>query len=164
MNSFVSYEKGKSKAKIIIDTRIYNKNIVMKSAYALLDKAYFLFKLDNEDIIVEIFTKENNNVEGIVADFLDELLNVYLRDLLEKQNKIIREDIVTRAIGSSLDEKNFVSIDPNRRAENCQVDFDKDIDEILKEIENDPELQIDKEEIEKILKEIEEETETMEKK
>jgi len=43
--------------------------------------------------------------------------------------------------------------------ENNQIDFDKDIDEILKEIENDPDLKIDEEEIEKILKEIEEETE-----
>jgi CBS-domain-containing membrane protein len=44
--------------------------------------------------------------------------------------------------------------------EQNQVDFDKDIDEILKEIEEDPDLKIDEEEIEKILKEIEEETET----
>jgi hypothetical protein len=28
-----------------------------------------------------------------------------------------------------------------------QIDFDKDIDEILREIENDPELKIDEEEI-----------------
>ena len=41
--------------------------------------------------------------------------------------------------------------------EGNQIDFDKDIDDILKEIENDPELKIDEEEIENILKEIEEE-------
>jgi CBS-domain-containing membrane protein len=40
------------------------------------------------------------------------------------------------------------------------IDFDKDIDEILKEIENDPDLKIDEEEIENILKEIEQETES----
>jgi CBS-domain-containing membrane protein len=37
------------------------------------------------------------------------------------------------------------------------IDFDKDIEDILREIENDPELKIDEEEIEKILREIEEE-------
>jgi CBS-domain-containing membrane protein len=42
--------------------------------------------------------------------------------------------------------------------ENNKIDFDRDIDDILKEIENDPELKIDEEEIEKILREIEEET------
>jgi CBS-domain-containing membrane protein len=46
--------------------------------------------------------------------------------------------------------------------EQNQIDFDKDIDEILKEIENDPDLKIDEEEIERILKEIEDETENME--
>jgi CBS-domain-containing membrane protein len=50
-----------------------------------------------------------------------------------------------------------VSLDTDNQNGN-QIDFDKDIDEILKEIENDPELKIDEEEIERILKEIEEET------
>jgi hypothetical protein len=35
------------------------------------------------------------------------------------------------------------------------MEFDKDIDDILKEIENDPDLQINEEEIETILNEIE---------
>jgi CBS-domain-containing membrane protein len=38
-----------------------------------------------------------------------------------------------------------------------EIDFDKDIDDILNEIENDPDLKIDESEIESILKEIEEE-------
>jgi CBS-domain-containing membrane protein len=80
-----------------------------------------------------------------------------LRDKLEKDNKEIREKIVWAAIANSLDSNNFVSLDTWN--ENKEIDFDKDIDEILKEIENDPELKIDEEEIERILKEIEEETE-----
>lgn len=45
-------------------------------------------------------------------------------------------------------------------AETNAIDFDKDIDEILKEIENDPELKIDEAEIERILAEIEAETQS----
>jgi CBS-domain-containing membrane protein len=48
--------------------------------------------------------------------------------------------------------------DNREETNNQEIDFDKDIDEILKEIENDPELKIDEDEIEKILKEIEEES------
>jgi antitoxin component HigA of HigAB toxin-antitoxin module len=61
-----------------------------------------------------------------------------------------------------LDSNHFVSLntDEKRDWNKNEIDFDKDIDEILKEIENDPELKINEEEIEKILKEIEEETET----
>jgi len=89
-------------------------------------------------------------------------LSVYLRDKLEKDNKNIREKIVWAAIANSLDSNNFVSLDTDNqnRLEQNKIDFDKDIDEILKEIENDPELKIDEAEVEKILKEIEEETES----
>lgn len=48
-----------------------------------------------------------------------------------------------------------------QEASNNQIDFDKDIDEILKEIENDPELKVDEAEIQKILAEIESETESL---
>jgi hypothetical protein len=83
-----------------------------------------------------------------------------LRDKLEKDNKEIREKIVWAAIANSIDQSNFVSLntDDKRDWDRSEIDFDKDIDEILKEIENDPELKIDEEEIERILKEIEEET------
>jgi Ca2+-binding EF-hand superfamily protein len=86
-----------------------------------------------------------------------------LRDILERENKIIREAIVTKAINGPLDMQNFVSLDTDITSQSNQIDFDKDIDEILREIENDPDLKIDEEEIEKILKEIEEETQSMKK-
>jgi CBS-domain-containing membrane protein len=50
---------------------------------------------------------------------------------------------------------NFVTLDTNTRPKN-EIDFDKDIDEILKDIEEDPDFKIEEEEIEEILKEIEE--------
>jgi hypothetical protein len=82
-----------------------------------------------------------------------------LRNKLEQDNKFIRETIVEKAINGPFDTNNFVSLDTDNMNSN-QIDFDKDIDEILKEIENDPDLKIDEAEIEKILKEIEEETES----
>jgi hypothetical protein len=85
-----------------------------------------------------------------------------LRKKLENDNKNIREAIVATAITNSLDSSNFVNIDPEKQAllDKNTVNFDKDIDEILEEIENDPELKIDEEEIDKILKEVEEENKT----
>jgi len=99
----------------------------------------------------------------IISDFSDSLLETYLRNKLEQDNKLIREVIVEKAINGPFDTNNFVSLDTNNISDNMetnQIDFDKDIDEILKEIENDPDLKIDEAEIEKILKEIEEETES----
>jgi CBS-domain-containing membrane protein len=64
--------------------------------------------------------------------------------------------------------ENYVSHDPSNPitldddvASNStveEINFDKDIDEIIKEIENDPDLQIDEDEIQQMLREIEEET------
>jgi len=163
LNQIINWEKF----ELLIDTKIFNKDIILKAAYNFLDKWYFFFKYNDEKNIILQFTKKveiKEKPEIIIWDFSDELLSVYLRDKLENDNKEIREKIVWTAISSSLDVDWFVNynLDENKENEN-EIDFDKDIDEILKEIENDPELKIDEEEIEKILKEIEEETEEEQK-
>ena len=153
-----------NKFELSIDINIFPKEIVLKAAYQFLDRGYFFFNIgENNNIILQFTAREDNSEKAIdiIADFSDELLSTLLRDNLEKDNKEIREKIVWAAISNSLDLSNFTSIDTNNNDNNQnKIDFDKDIDEILKEIENDPELKIDEEEIEKIIKEIEEETET----
>ncbi len=146
--------------ELLIDTKIFPKDIILKAAYNSLDKGYFFFKFDSSgNIILEFTAKNGIDIEPsvIIWEFSDELLDVYLRDVLEKDNKIIRETIVTKAINGPLDMQNFVTLDTDTSQQN-EIDFDKDIDEILRDIENDPDLQIDEQEIENILKEIEAET------
>jgi len=162
LNTIIEWKK----VELTIDTNIFEKDIILKTAFSFLDRWYFFFKEDeNKNIILQLTKREDNkeNLEIIIWDFSDSLLEFYLRTKLEKDNKIIRETIVKKAINWPLDQTNFVSLDTDNvvdNQENNQIDFDKDIDEILREIENDPELKIDEEEIEKILKEIEEETES----
>ncbi len=81
---------------------------------------------------------------------------------VETENKLVRETVVRRALGSFADLPNFTSIDTTG-ASTKPIDFDKDIDEILREIENDPELKIDEDEINRILAEIEAETKEAQK-
>lgn len=157
------------KFELLIDKNLFSKDIVLKAAYWFLDLGYFFFKLDENENIIMQFTKKSwvkKEPKEIIWDFSDELLNVYLRDKLEHDNKEIREKIVWTAIANSIDSKWFVEFDTDKQnndnKEQNQIDFDKDIDEILREIENDPELKIDEAEIERILKEIEEETQEME--
>lgn len=165
MESFLKEIIEGEKFELLIDTNIFKKSIILKSAYNFLDRGYFFFKTDKKSNIILQFTKKEGNNESpknIIADFSDELLSVYLRDKLEQDNKNIREMIVWAAISNSLDSNSFVSLDTNNPTpqnwEINQIDFDKDIDEILREIENDPDLKIDEEEIERILKEIEAES------
>ncbi len=165
MKNILIVEKDSWKCYLEIDINLFKKDIVLKAAYQFLDQAYFFFKINKKGNIELQLTLKNkkDDYEEIISNFSDELLAVYLRDKLEKDNKDIREKIVWAAIANSLDSANFVAMDTDNQwwnQEQNQIDFDKDIDEILKEIENDPELKIDEKEIEKILKEIEEETET----
>lgn len=165
MSQFLQETIDGTTFELLIDTKIFPKDIALKAAYNLLDQWYFFFKLDDDkNLILEFTRKPEIDIDPkvVIWEYSDELLDVYLRDKLEKDNKIIRETIVTKAINGPLDTENFVSLDTENQQQN-EIDFDKDIDEILKEIENDPDLQIDEAEIEAILKEIEEETENMPK-
>lgn len=166
MQSFLNKSIDWNKLELLIDTNIFPKEIILKSAFNFLDRWYFFFKFDeNKNIILQLTKREENdeNLEKIIEKFSDVLLETYLRDKLEKDNKIIRETIVQKAINWPLDFNNFVSLDTENTSSQNEIDFDKDIDEILAEIENDPDLKIDEEEIEKILAEIEAESMEMEK-
>lgn len=166
MQNFLNKSVDWNKLELLIDTNIFPKEIILKSAFNFLDRWYFFFKFDeNKNIILQLTKREENNEnpEKIIENFSDVLLETYLRDKLEKDNKVIREAIVNKAINWPLDYNNFVSLDTENNAQQNEIDFDKDIDEILAEIENDPDLKIDEEEIEKILAEIEAESMEMEK-
>lgn len=166
MEKFLKEVVEWNKFELTIDTNIFSKDIVLKAAYQFLERGYFFFKIDeNKNIVLQFTTREGNKEKPkkVISDFSDSLLETTLRSKLEIDNKVIREAIVEKAINGPLDSSNFVTLDTDKideNQENNQIDFDKDIDDILKEIENDPELKIDEEEIEKILKEIEEETES----
>ncbi len=149
------------KYEFFIDWTLFHSDIAMKAAYNFLEDAYFFFRFDeNKNIILQITLKPNSRktIENVIGDLSDEILSVYLRNKLEIDNKDIREKIVWAAIANSIDKKWFVALNTDKKEENTMIDFDRDIDEILKEIENDPDLKIDEEEIARILKEIEEET------
>lgn len=171
MSSFLKETVAWKNFELLIDVKIFPKDIILKASYNFLDKGYFFFKYDETSNIVLEFTlkadcKEDSRV--IIWEFSDELLDVYLRDKLEKDNRVIRETIVNKSLLWPLEMENYVSHDPSNPitldddvASNStveEINFDKDIDEIIKEIENDPDLQIDEDEIQQMLREIEEET------
>ena len=152
MVEFLSKTETQDKFELLIDTNIFPKDIILKAAFNFLDKWYFFFKFDeNKNIILQYKNKDGIKElpENIIWEFSDTLLETYLRDKLEKDNKIIREAIVEKSINWPLDDNNFVKADDK----NIQS-FDKDIDDILNDIENDPELAIEFDEIESIVSEI----------
>jgi His-Xaa-Ser system protein HxsD len=139
-----------------VDSSLFPQNIVLRTAYIFLDKGYFFFsKSENGNIVVRVTPKNSTHwdAQKLLGEFSDELLSMTLRDTLERENKLIRETIVQKALGSMIDEANFIHSSPTAST----IDFDKDINEILAQIEADPDLRIDQDEIASILSEIESE-------
>ena len=163
MKPFLSQNSVNNRLELLIDGSLFSDHIAMKAAYTFLDRSYFLFYKDWSNTIVQIHPKESQrwSAEIFALEYSDELLATSLRDRLEKENQVIRETIVKRALASYADVPNFRSIEPEVQKVQNQIDFDKDIDEILREIENDPELKIDEEEINRILAEIEAESQSI---
>lgn len=163
MTPFLSVSTDSDRTELLIDTQLFSPVIAMKAAYVLLDRAYFFFFTRPDWLIVQVSPKvwQDWSAEKFALEYSDELLAYALRVRVELENKEVRETIVRRALGSYADLPNFTSVDPI--ASSPQIDFDKDIDEILREIENDPELKIDEAEINRILAEIEAETQALKK-
>ena len=165
MHPFLSQNFENNRLELFVDGWLFSDTIALKAAYGFLDRAYFFFRKDGAHTIVQICPKEDQrwSAETFALEYSDELLATSLRDRLEKENKEIRETIVKRALASYVDTPNFRSIDTGAQQSQNQINFDKDIDEILREIENDPDLKIDEEEISRILAEIEAETQEIQK-
>lgn len=165
MKNFLSKNTENGKLELLIDTTLFSSQIAMKAAYCFLDKAYFFFYThDTASLLVQITPKEWQwwDAEKFALEYSDELLSYTLRLQVETENRVVRETIVRRALGSYADLPNFVAGDPSS-SHAWQIDFDRDIDEILREIENDPELKIDEDEISRILAEIEAEVQPSKK-
>lgn len=162
MDAILKEVQDWKKFELLINTKIFSQEIALQTAYAFLHKGYFFFDLDaNDNLILQFTPKKWVNItpEEIIGEFSDELLAMSLRDKLEKENKEIRETIVKKAINGPFDLGNFVSLDTDiPQKDDTKQDFDKDITEILKDIENNPALQVNEEEIEKVLQEIEAES------
>ncbi|MCH8518870.1 His-Xaa-Ser system protein HxsD [Candidatus Gracilibacteria bacterium] len=164
MSHFITQIENQEGFELLIDTHIFSKDIILKAAYNLLDQAYFFFKYDSDNnIILECRKKEGINIETkiVLGEYSDELLNVYLRDKLEKENKIIREAIVLKALNGPLDYNNFISLDTDNNTSHLD-ELDTDIDQILQDLDNDS-LPIDESEIDQILQELGSDSTSVEK-
>jgi len=100
MVEFIKETLKDSKFELLIDTKIFPKDIILKASFNYLDKWYFFFKFDeNNNIILQFTAKDwvSEASDFIVKEFSDTLLETYLRDRLEKDNKVVREAIVEKS-------------------------------------------------------------------
>jgi His-Xaa-Ser system protein HxsD len=86
-------------AKVSVNPKIHNLDVVYSAAYVFLDKAYILLDGDPEkEIIVTLKPKEGNDAEKLGLEFSNELLNYSHYKSKTKDLGAIRQAILQRAL------------------------------------------------------------------
>lgn len=120
-----------------ITTKIYPKEVIYKTCYFFIDKVFIYLDIINKDFVaVSLKGKKNlskKQLKNIEGEFLNELLNVLLRENVSKRNQKILEYIIGGAITASLpgNEKKVET----SNIETSDMDLNKEIEILKKELE-----------------------------
>ncbi len=137
----------KNEISFLLNVDIYPKYVIYKACYTFIDRVYIYLDKPNKENIKVILKGKNKlkgkEMESLKGLFLNELLNVILRENITKRNKKILEYIVGGAINASLE--NNKEIESENEIENQSAE--KGLEE---DINIEKEITILKEELEKM--------------
>ena len=104
LNNYLDLLKSNNAEYIDLEKAIYSKSTLLKSCYKFTDRAYIYLKSINEnnkEIFRIYFEYKNKEAKNLIGDFMNELLDQELRDVVSNETKKIREAIVSKALISS---------------------------------------------------------------
>lgn len=96
--------------QIKIDKSIYNKEVLLKTAYTFTDRAYIHLSQDDSSWIIEWTTKKDE--ELLPEEFENEAISQQLRFHLIESAGDIRKIILARAFASSIVEASEILDNP----------------------------------------------------
>lgn len=102
--NYIDLLKSNNSEYIDIEKSIYSKSTLLKSCYKFTDRAYIYLKSideNNKEVFRVFFEYKNKDEKNLIGDFMNELLDQELRDIVSNETKKIREAIVTKALLSS---------------------------------------------------------------
>lgn len=102
--NYLDLLKSNNSEYIDLEKSIYSKSTLLKSCYKFTDRAYIYLKLiteNNKEVFRVFFEYKNKDDKNLVGEFMNELLDQELRDIVSNETKKIREAIVTKALLSS---------------------------------------------------------------
>ncbi|MCD6215910.1 MAG: hypothetical protein J7J92_02440 [Candidatus Aenigmarchaeota archaeon] len=84
---------------VSVNPKIFPMEIIRGASYIVTDEAYVVISGNpNEEIIVELRPKKNQDLETLGREFNNELLNYYVYVDQSKRNRSLREMIMKRAV------------------------------------------------------------------
>lgn len=81
---------------------LYDKEVILKAAYAFTDCAYIHLDAKEGDYLVELVPKDGKEEEQLSLEFENELIAQETRRIVAEKTKNIREMIVARALSSTI--------------------------------------------------------------
>lgn len=128
-------DKSANSITFSLNANVYPKEIIYTTCYVFIDRMYIYLDNPKKNLIVaslkgkdKLKQKELENLKG---EFLNELLNVKLREDISKRNKKVLEYIVGGAVNASL-EKNDQS---KKEEDEKNLDIEKEIALLKKELD-----------------------------
>ena len=84
---------------VSVNPKIFPMEIIRGASYTITDKAYVVISGNpNEEVIVELRPKKNQDLETLGREFNNELLNYYVYVDQSERNRSLREMIMKRAL------------------------------------------------------------------
>jgi len=160
MQEFIKkLEKSEFQVEMLVDGKIFDEDVMLKAAYELVNDVYMFFKTQGDDYIVQFKLKnEKKTLDDVVNAFGEELVYHRLRKDIDQKTWSVRTKIVEAALwyGLTLEEikDDIYNLSAPIDEEDSQNNAERSVEDIIADIENDPEFADDKDEIINILKEI----------
>lgn len=81
---------------------LYEKEVLLKAAYAFTDTMYIHIDVDADNYLVELVSKQEEESDELYKKFENELIMQEVRVVVASKTKNIREMIVARALSSTI--------------------------------------------------------------
>ncbi len=123
--------------KLAFKKDIYPPMAIQHTCNLFSDIIIFEIEEKGKDVFVKIFPKENtsqSSMEKIIGDFKNELIHQALRLKIAKDNKKIRGLLIEQALSAAMPRKES---EGTLEAAISEEDIDKELEEILKEVETE---------------------------
>lgn len=85
---------------------LYEKEVLLKAAYAFTDTMYIHIDVDADNYLVELCSKQEEESNELYKKFENELIMQEVRVVVASKTKNIREMIVARALSSTIIDTN----------------------------------------------------------
>tara|TARA_Y100000034_G_C6855741_1_gene388860 strand:+ start:938 stop:1351 length:414 start_codon:yes stop_codon:yes gene_type:complete len=115
--------------KLVINSKVHNIDTVNAAGYSFLDKVYVVLDYENENIIVKLYPKTNQDLKNLGLEFHNQLVNYSNFFNNQKINAETNKTIIERALFSA---------NPGL----IEEAEDQEVNDLLKELEDDEDEEI----------------------